>query len=54
MVVFPAWLVHGVPANRSDRDRISMSFNVMFPQFTEIMSPPKWKPSVRLKRKITG
>lgn len=50
MIVFPAWLVHGVPANRSARDRISMSFNVMFPEFTETMSQPKWQPSVRLKR----
>ncbi|MEE8333082.1 MAG: TIGR02466 family protein, partial [Alphaproteobacteria bacterium] len=53
MVVFPAWLVHGVPANGSEHDRISMSFNVMFPQFTENMSQPKWEPSVRLKREIT-
>lgn len=50
MVVFPAWLVHGVPANRSTRDRISMSFNVMFPHFTENMSRPKWQPSLQLKR----
>ncbi len=43
MVLFPAWLAHGVPANRSDRDRISIAFNIMFSKFTETMSRPKWK-----------
>jgi uncharacterized protein (TIGR02466 family) len=28
MYVFPSWLEHGVEVNRSDRDRISISFNV--------------------------
>jgi uncharacterized protein (TIGR02466 family) len=31
--LFPAWLQHSVQANRSDGDRISMSFNVFFEQF---------------------
>lgn len=43
MVLFPAWLLHGVPANRGDRDRISIAFNIMFSSFTETMSKPKWK-----------
>ncbi len=43
MVLFPAWLSHGVPANRSDQDRISIAFNIMFTSFTETMSKPKWK-----------
>jgi uncharacterized protein (TIGR02466 family) len=50
MIMFPAWLTHGVPANRSNRDRISVSFNIMFPGFTESMSKPLWSPSVTLKR----
>ncbi|ALO47434.1 TIGR02466 family protein [Pseudohongiella spirulinae] len=29
MYVFPGWLEHGVEENRSDRDRISISFNVL-------------------------
>ncbi len=29
MYVFPAWLEHGVEVNRSDRDRVSISFNVL-------------------------
>lgn len=28
MYVFPSWLEHGVEPNQSDRDRVSMSFNV--------------------------
>jgi len=28
MYVFPSWLEHGVEVNRSDRDRVSISFNV--------------------------
>ena len=28
MYVFPSWLEHGVETNQSERDRISMSFNV--------------------------
>lgn len=29
MYVFPGWLEHGVEENRSDRDRIGISFNVL-------------------------
>ena len=28
MYIFPAWLEHGVEVNRSDRDRVSISFNI--------------------------
>jgi len=28
MYVFPSWLEHGVEVNRSDQDRVSISFNV--------------------------
>lgn len=27
LLLFPAWLEHGIPQNRSDNERISMSFN---------------------------
>ena len=50
LIIFPAWLSHGVPANRSNRDRISVSFNIMFTSYSETMSKPKWSPTVRLKR----
>lgn len=50
LIVFPAWLMHGVPPNRSNSDRVSISFNAMFSQFTETMSKPKWEPTARLKR----
>lgn len=29
MYVFPGWLEHGVDENRSDQDRVSISFNVL-------------------------
>ena len=29
MYVFPGWLEHGVEENKSDRDRVSVSFNVL-------------------------
>ena len=28
LIIFPSWLVHWVPINKSKRDRISISFNV--------------------------
>jgi hypothetical protein len=30
IILFPSWLKHGVTVNRSDEDRISVSFNVSF------------------------
>jgi Putative 2OG-Fe(II) oxygenase len=28
MPIFPSWLMHGVEPNMSDRDRVSVSFNI--------------------------
>jgi uncharacterized protein (TIGR02466 family) len=42
LLVFPAWLMHSVDANRSDRERISASFNAMFSSYAETMSQPLW------------
>lgn len=30
LVIFPAWLQHGVQANRATEDRISLSFNIIY------------------------
>jgi uncharacterized protein (TIGR02466 family) len=43
LILFPAWLPHGVPANQSERERVSVSFNIMFTAFTETMSRPLWR-----------
>jgi uncharacterized protein (TIGR02466 family) len=43
LLLFPAWLVHTVDPNPSDQIRISISFNLMFPAFTEKVSPARWK-----------
>jgi len=42
LILFPAWLPHSVDANRSDRERISISFNLMFATYAEALSPPLW------------
>jgi uncharacterized protein (TIGR02466 family) len=42
MVIFPAWLVHSVPVNRNAEERISISFNLIFKDFTESVSKPLW------------
>ena len=41
-LLFPAWLEHSVDASQSDEKRISVSFNIMFSNYTESMSPPLW------------
>jgi len=30
MIIFPSWLMHYVPINKTEHDRISISFNIMF------------------------
>ena len=42
-MIFPAWLKHTVPANDSGTDRISISFNLMFRNFSETMAAPLWE-----------
>ena len=44
LLVFPSWLQHSVDANRSDAERISVSFNIMFSSYGERMSKPLWEP----------
>ena len=42
LLVFPSFLLHSVDANRSEEERISISFNIMFSSFTENLSKPLW------------
>jgi ectoine hydroxylase-related dioxygenase (phytanoyl-CoA dioxygenase family) len=42
LLLFPAYLEHSVDANESGRERIGVSFNVMFSSFTENLSRPLW------------
>lgn len=49
MVLFPAWLSHSVPVNRSTQERISVSFNIMFTDFTDAMSKPLWTGTAPVK-----
>jgi uncharacterized protein (TIGR02466 family) len=47
LVLFPSWLQHQVPRNKSQRNRISVAFNIMFSQFGETMSQPKWQGNLK-------
>jgi len=42
-LLFPSWVVHSVDINRSDSERISIAFNVMFTEFAEKMAHPLWR-----------
>ena len=41
-VVFPSWLQHSTGKNCSNSLRISLSFNIMFSDFSENLSQPLW------------
>jgi uncharacterized protein (TIGR02466 family) len=47
LLMFPAWLQHAVDPNRSDRLRVSIGFNIMFPAYAEVMTRPLWTPGRR-------
>ena len=42
MLLFPGWLLHSVPVNRSETERVSISFNIMFSDYGQSMSKPLW------------
>ena len=42
LLFFPSWLQHSVDSNSSDRNRISVSFNLMFSAYTEQLCKPLW------------
>jgi uncharacterized protein (TIGR02466 family) len=42
LLLFPAWLQHSVAATAAERERISISFNLMFPSFTDDLAKPLW------------
>lgn len=47
LLMFPAWLAHSVPVNRSQMNRVSISFNLMFRNFIRDASPAMWKGSAQ-------
>ena len=47
LILFPSWLQHQVPPNKSPHNRISIAFNIMFSQFGETMSQPKWQGNLK-------
>ncbi len=47
LAIFPAWLIHSVPANQSDGIRISIAFNIMFPDFGSRMANSMWQANTK-------
>jgi uncharacterized protein (TIGR02466 family) len=43
LLIFPAWLKHTVPSNEGQSERVSISFNLMFKNFSESMAAPMWE-----------
>ncbi len=46
LLMFPSYLAHSVAPNESDTLRISISFNLMFSNYTERLSRPLWGSAV--------
>ncbi len=44
LIMFPAWLPHSVAANPTPEERVSLSFNIMFSDFTQTLAKPNWAP----------
>ena len=42
LLLFPSWLEHSVDANASPNIRISVSFNIMFSDYTDQLCKPLW------------
>lgn len=42
LLMFPSYLQHSVDANRSEKERISISFNIMLSDFAASVSKPQW------------
>ena len=42
LLMFPSYLAHSVASNESDKLRISVSFNLMFSDYTKRLSRPLW------------
>lgn len=49
IVLFPSWLSHNVPVNRTEQERVSIAFNAMFTAFGETMSAPLWRGTLPFK-----
>jgi len=50
LVLFPAWLTHSVPVNKSTAERVSIAVNLMFKDYVEHASPALWKGTVPVGR----
>jgi len=51
LILFPAWLRHSVPVNRSNAERVSIAFNLMLNDYIDQSSPPLWRGTVPIDPK---
>lgn len=51
LVLFPAWLRHSVDTNKSEEERLSIAFNLMFEDFGRELSRPRFKGNLHEKRR---
>lgn len=49
LIIFPAWLVHSVPASTADTLRVSISYNIMFSSFALRISKPRWEGNLKVR-----
>jgi uncharacterized protein (TIGR02466 family) len=42
LLLFPSWLEHSVDPNPGPQERVSVSFNLMFPDFAQSLGRPLW------------
>lgn len=52
LVMFPAWLRHSVPPNKSDEERISIAVNLMLEHYVETASAPLWRGSAAVDKAL--
>jgi uncharacterized protein (TIGR02466 family) len=50
MIIFPSWLTHSVPPSTADTLRVSISYNIMFSDFTKRVAKPRWEGNVALRK----
>jgi len=51
LLVFPSYLQHSVSPNASEAERVSISFNIMFSDFTRQITKPLWGDSASSSRR---
>lgn len=51
LIFFPAWVRHSVDANKSDEERLSIAFNLMFEDYGRNLSKPRFTGNLNQDRR---